>query len=462
VLGAIFVVSRVAYLSAGVVFDDTPLTIYWQYLPVSVLQSDLLRGLLALHSQPPLFNFFLGVGLKTSAPSLFYEVSFKCAAFALVVAMFYVLRGCRVHRSLAHFAALTFLINPVLVLYESWLFYTVFEATLLMIAVAGLTAWDRAPRDSLKPLVLFAIATSALVGLRSVFHPIWAAVILLGLIGCRRRRGCQRAPRALALLAAPLAIGLVLCAKNAWLIGYFTTSSWTGMNLSRIALHDANPRELDALIAKGRLSPLSRSGGFLPLEAYEPYRREIDQKGQVSPMAEHPALSLRHKPVSNEPNFNHLQYVVIAELLKRDSLAFIRANPRHYGANVLTSLARFDDPAANYALLETNRVRVRRLIAVAQSIVYPSGSPVLVWLAVVITVIGGALSGSRARHESAPTAGLFAAITVLWLVTANLVEFGENNRFRVAIDPLLYTAVFVVASQVWVASRDSPPQVPRA
>ncbi|HET7523739.1 MAG TPA: hypothetical protein VFJ79_06310, partial [Acidimicrobiales bacterium] len=61
-----FVVSRVAYMAAGVRFDASALhpatatQVQWQLLPLGLLRHDLGRSLWNLHSQPPLYNLFCG------------------------------------------------------------------------------------------------------------------------------------------------------------------------------------------------------------------------------------------------------------------------------------------------------------------------------------------------------------------------------------------------------------------
>ena len=104
IIGTVFLLSRAAYIAAGVVFDDTPLLSYWQYLPVDVLQYDLVRGLVALHSQPPLFNLFLGIGVKSPAPLLFFETTLRCASFILALSMFYIFRAFALSRTTSHVA----------------------------------------------------------------------------------------------------------------------------------------------------------------------------------------------------------------------------------------------------------------------------------------------------------------------------------------------------------------------
>jgi hypothetical protein len=63
-LTAAFVISRIAYYRAGVRFDLSPLFGYWQYVDLDLLRHDLVRSVYYLHSQPPLFNLYLGLVVK--------------------------------------------------------------------------------------------------------------------------------------------------------------------------------------------------------------------------------------------------------------------------------------------------------------------------------------------------------------------------------------------------------------
>ena len=60
----VFGASRVAAYLAGVRFDATPLTWYWQFIDPVLLRERLLESLYCLHIQPPLFNLLLGINLK--------------------------------------------------------------------------------------------------------------------------------------------------------------------------------------------------------------------------------------------------------------------------------------------------------------------------------------------------------------------------------------------------------------
>jgi len=63
-LVALFIVSRVLLAATMGKLDTNPLLYYWQYADPKLLREDLLRTVFYLHSQPPLYNLFLGLGLK--------------------------------------------------------------------------------------------------------------------------------------------------------------------------------------------------------------------------------------------------------------------------------------------------------------------------------------------------------------------------------------------------------------
>ena len=64
---AAFVISHIVYYAMGVRFDETSPLTFAQYLDEALLKHNLLESLLYLHSQPPLFNLFLGIVLTIAA-----------------------------------------------------------------------------------------------------------------------------------------------------------------------------------------------------------------------------------------------------------------------------------------------------------------------------------------------------------------------------------------------------------
>ena len=58
-----FALAHAIYFACGVRFH-APLADYWEYVDAPLLTTRMLESLFYLHSQPPLFNLFLGVVLK--------------------------------------------------------------------------------------------------------------------------------------------------------------------------------------------------------------------------------------------------------------------------------------------------------------------------------------------------------------------------------------------------------------
>src|SRR5262245_45155580 len=79
VAGLLFVFSTVEaiYHAFGVRFHASPLNEFWELLDPKLLQTDLVRSIWYLHSQPPLFNLSVGIVLKLAG-------SHAAAAFHLL------------------------------------------------------------------------------------------------------------------------------------------------------------------------------------------------------------------------------------------------------------------------------------------------------------------------------------------------------------------------------------------
>ena len=451
-----FVASRVAFHAAGVRFDVSGLAWLWQFLDPAWLRHDLAQSLLYLHSQPPLMNALLGVVLKVAgshAPAVFH-VLYESLGLALALALLGVLRGLGLGNRAAAAIALVYAICPTAVLYEHWLMYTHLEAVGLVIAAWALHRFA-AERRTRHVVICFAVLAS-LALLRSLFHPLW-------LLPCGALALAVAAPpRRVAALcfAIALALTLGLSAKNAWLLGTPGTSSWLGMNFANGLLQLWPLEERRALVEQGVITELSLVDPFSPLEAVPP-------AFQTSAPVDVPALAAPAK--ANEvTNFNHFAYIAISRQYGRDATALLRRDPRRWLVMEGRAWRRFLAAPSNYPLVEGNRRRMRgwdRLYGLLQGI--PSavrgpltsadhpdrtpGAERLSWLWLAVGLFGIAyatrslLRGARAaarvplaaRNRARMALLAFLLGNVLYVsLTANAVELGENQRFRVTIEPL--------------------------
>src|SRR4051812_7911601 len=95
-LVVVFGASRLIYFVVGIRFDAWALTNSWQLLPQDLLRHDLGRSLWYLHSQPPLFNAFVGVTLQMPSAHLLINIAFVLCTLGIVVFMFLTMLELRV------------------------------------------------------------------------------------------------------------------------------------------------------------------------------------------------------------------------------------------------------------------------------------------------------------------------------------------------------------------------------
>ncbi|MFP4058826.1 MAG: hypothetical protein ACLF0G_18305 [Candidatus Brocadiia bacterium] len=464
---ALFGLSRLAYRAAGVRFDATPLAWFWQYVDPVLLRTDLARSLVHLHSQPPLFNLFLGLVLKACPGHLVAacEAVYALLGLGLALALCRVLMRLGVRREASVALAALFAASPACVIYEHWLFYDYPVAALLCFAALALHGFASSGRGWAGAAFFALLGCLALT--RSLFHLAWLAVVAgLVLVGMPGRRRRVAAACAVPLLAVALWYG-----KNLWLFGQFTSSTWLGMNVARITTLKV-PRERRAeMVARGTLSPLALVAPFRPLEAYEPCLAPLQPAGVR-------VLDQRRKRIG-APNFHHAAYIDVAGIYLRDAVAVVRHRPRAYLRGLFDAWVRYFMPATDYFWVRGNRQKVAGLdrawsVALGRVRFDPwpqseevvseesrrgpgrkalNAALVLVVACPVLTVYG-LVVGFRALRRGGEGRALgltvlFACVTIVYVtVVGNALEVGENHRNRFALGPL-----YVVLLGLFLARR---------
>jgi hypothetical protein len=451
-----FVLSRVVFHQAGIRFDTSPLPWFWQYLDPPLLRNDLASSLWYLHAQPPLFNAFLGLGLKLGGghAAAFFHFVHLAIGLGIALGLHDVLERVGVARRAAILVTLLYVASPTSILYEKWLMYTQLETGALVLA-----AWSLGrlcTRVGWRTAAPYFGAIAALALTRSLFHPLWVvACVAVALVATRPLRREV-------VLAGVLVLALVggLIAKNAILFGVPSASSWFGMNLANMVFESWPLEERQQLVDQGILSPLALTAPFSPIAAYADFT--APDEGPDVPALRRPLKS------GGESNYNHFAYVAIAKNYQRDTAALIRLDPARYATAVFHAWKKFAIPPSNYAFIEPNRRRilgwnrfydmlygVPRAWTGPRSKVDATSAPVSArdvgWSWIVLGVaslgfaawsIADALRAER-RPDTARIATIaFCLLTVGFVsVAANAVELGENNRFRAPIEPLLLVLV---------------------
>ncbi len=348
ILAGLFIGSRLCYYRLGVDFDNTPLYVFMQYLDVGLLRTRLLESCWYLHSQPPLFNLFLGAVVKLAAPPLpkiVFQIIYAVFGLILYYSMYRICIKLGVSRLFAVTLSTLFIMSPDAVLYEKFLLYTYPVAALLTLA-ALLLANYISGKSRLQGLAGF-VTLAGICAIWSTFHLLYYLMVAAVIVGYNRRRRKET----ILLSAIPLTLLIAIYLKNFIVFGFFGASSWMGMNFWGITGNYVTSDEIQTLNSAGKLSAVASIPPFSSLIAY------YGSQPQLPPQyASIPALSQLSKPYfPDSPNFNHYAYLNLSKTCMQDALFILRHEPESYAKGMFLAWIVYFQPARNYWLLAKNR-----------------------------------------------------------------------------------------------------------
>jgi hypothetical protein len=455
-----YVASRVFYTKLGVTLEDDPLRYFWQYLERGELETNLLEAVFYQHTQPPLFNLYLGLGLKTARPLLFFRLGALGLGLVLHLGIFALARRLGVRAWLAALASITFAFNPASILMEAWLFYEhgvsallVLSAMLLHRAIATERGWT---------LFFALLAMAAVVLTRSLFHLGWMLVAIVIVLAFTRRR-----LRAVAIALVPLALASSVYVKNWVVFGKPVASTWMGFSLSRLTTTKLTPMEQHELMREGVLSELADDPPWLPLNHYPRELRELPEGWPEVRVLTAVERSPRH------PNFNHGAYVAISEMYAHDARAVLEREPELWWESTQHAWTLHFLPIHDYTFFHAQRreagpwmrgiERVYERLAGSGLSEWASWDepmppfeerPGWGWAVITGLAILVALFVALRRRRATGAALLFAVFTIAWVaLVGNSLEVGENQRFRFLSEPLTWVLVALMIERAIFALR---------
>lgn len=452
----VFAASRAWMASRGFVFDLRMLDFGYQLLDPVLLADDARRSLWGLHAQPPLFNAFLAVVLDAfpAGHGAVLEWTWRATGLAMAWLAFVLMRDLGVGRRTATVVACAMTLSPGVALYEWWMFYT-HPIACAQVAMAWCVARFAMRGGSAWAAGALAIA-AALALVRSVYHPLWYVATAL-MVAWMAEPGARR--RVL-LLAAPGAIALAaLVAKNGVAFGTWSTSSWLGMSLGKVAVFAMPAEERERLVADGTLPAVMR------VDAFEAFSKYAAEGADVPAPAGVPALDDDMKS-TGWPNMNHKGLIGVSREFGAGARAVLRREPAWYGRSVAASVWQFFKPTSEYLFLMENVGRAPAVDRTLNAVLFGKfgehefikpgigftwerrvrgpayiGFFVPAWM--IAIGVHAAATAWRVRRGGAVRgrdgALLFAAFQIAWVSVFGIVlEVGENNRFRAEIEPLAF------------------------
>lgn len=453
VIAATFAASRAAAYAAGVRFDSSSIGLYLQFVDPDLLANRLAESLFYLHSQPPLFNLYLGILLKAFPAD--YAAVAQAAYLVLgivgAVALYALLLHLGCGRWIGTAVAVLMTVAPATILYENWLFYEYAVAVLLVLSALALARF--ADGRSAWFAFLFFLLVAAVIWTRSAFQIPWM-LLALGLVLAAlrdRRRVILRAS------LVPLLLVVALYAKNWALFGVESTSSWFGMNMARTVFNSVSPAERAERVARGDLSRVSLEKPFSQLDRY----RGLVPLSRPTGI---PVLDEERLP-GETPNLNNKSYVRISDRYLGDSLHLIRDEPSAYARSIAYSIKLTFQPSTDYGFVATNRAKIGSYAELFDRAVYvQTPFAARVGLAILAAYGVAVLYGlwllrlwirQSRRGERRLVTLLYAWWTVVYtLLVLTFTSGTENQRIRFVTDPLVAVLVACAVGEAWPALRN--------
>ena len=444
----------------GQMFNTDYLNFGWQLIPWDILSTDPLRSVFYLHIQPPLWNLLLGTTawLSPFSDRLTLQVLMAIIGVAVAWLAAVLARRLGLSRNTAVIAALIATLHPEV-------FKGAFEPTyelataglllLVLIAVADLSRKENVRRS----LVILASAVTVTALTRSLYHPVWAIVIVFfGLWLVRHRINWKST---ILVLSIPVIFMGGWMAKNEVLFGHATMSSWFGMNLQRAVIPVLPKDQLDEMYAKGQVSDIAMIG---PFGNYELYQDVVEPC-----MPEHSFRALTELTrTTNQwsPNFNAECFLPIFDQAGKDAIAVIKEHPEAWLEGRLWSLR--TTIAVSPIPSESPSVVVRglnQIFSIARldfgGILSTEGwgMPIygrlearadfglmLIPMYVMVGLLGLWHIIQRLRRRvlssTAPIYLVGSFTVVFTVIVGAIAELGEQSRFRTMVDPIV-TVMFL-------------------
>lgn len=444
-LTGLFVLTRLAFHQAGLSFNLCYFETGWQSIDLPILKEKYWESLFYLHSQPPLFNAFIGLVLKLFPTyyALVFQSVYLLIGITQLFLLYLIAEKLKMPPLFQWGVCVYYCLCPSVILYENWLFYTYPISLIITASAYQLIAYFQSFKD--KHLYYFFMLLCTLLLTRSFFHLAYFLIFPLYLVFIERI-----SVRKIGLsMAIPLLLIVAWMGKNSYLYNHFSTSTWLGMNVSRIMLRNM---PLDEWIKEGRIHKVCKYGAF---NAVEYYQSCIDSS------TSYPGVSVlhNHKKVTDSLNFNHIDYIQTSDIFLRASIYAIKHRPSQYLQNVAYAHAIYFTPSSSYEQLRPNFQKIRQYANIVNlnfmTLSQPESNEIRGHFSAMLSAfffycigfymaiyylyfaIKEKKSSLAIFHKSNKIFFFFAMFTILYIMElGNWMEFGENMRFRFQSMPL--------------------------
>jgi hypothetical protein len=438
--------------AAGAGVQRPLLGLAWQVIDLEVLGADPVGSLWYLHTQPPLHNALLALVVAGPFP---VDGTLYAMYGACLVGMALLLHDLLVRWGTGPLAAgwiaAVATVHPSLLGTIRIMSYEVPVALALVAAVWAVQRYLDDPGTG--RLVTLAAILTVGAATRSLLHPLWVlgvlALVWLARSATRRQ--------VLVSAAIPVVVLGGWVVKNQIVYDTPTLSSWDGFNMQRGIVASMSRDDVERDVRAGHVSSLALE---YPWQRIDRYAEWTDGCRPVHGHEVAAAIDKRPYDGAVWINYNYECYLPVYAQARSDALALVRRHPGRYVATrapaliMSFDLVGTDDERATWMddLLLPLHLTAHHTIDMSDWNLPFYGDTFTLRYSLLLLALTLALAGrggvaavrlvrqrrDRQSWSTAEVVWLVAAFSMLWVVVGgDLVEFGENSRFRASVDPLL-------------------------
>ncbi len=335
----LFVITRALALAAGMRYVTSETVDGWQFLDLDVLRNHLLRGLLNLHEQPPLFNAIIGLSEKIAGS----HYGLLMLAFQMLLGMsgilcvYVILTQLQIKSSYGFLISLILLLNPAAVAFEFDALYT--EVVYAFNCFLGLAVLIYLKTRSDRVLYCVIGLAVALTLVRSTYHCIWLVGLLavLWLQLPENRRQIQKAG------VIGLFVALLWPTKNLVLFHHFASTTWGPYSIASHWSFLAGRQPEKDWIAQGKLPTFIYFADDLDGN----FRHWLSDRWKA-PATGDPELDDIAKRNGGSVNWNSLAMLRMHDERAKDVAFLLRHDLKNYTFSVFTAVDTYFRPSSDY------------------------------------------------------------------------------------------------------------------
>lgn len=401
-------------------------------LDIEWIQYSFFQSMLYNHSQPPIFNLFFGISemIFNKYSPQFYSLFFQILSISTALLGYKILRLINVNKKLSIIIILFYLFTPATFLYEKFFFYT--QIIIFFLVLGGYNLLLYSQRNTKLSLITYFLSIAFVSLTASFFHLSWTLVMFaIPIIFFKNRR-----LTIIKFTLIPLLLVLSLYIKNYILFEQFSVSSWAGINFARITLKNLDQDFKEKLVSENKISKASLFNGF-------PNERVFPNLEALYDVKKTGIRVLDEKYKSNgKLNYNNRIFILLSNDLIKDDFFVVKNFPEVYLMGIKEAFLLYFHSPTKYPWIEFNTNKIFIYNKFFDSFIYGAGrytktGIITIFLYPIILIISFFILVKVSKSSFSKLFITYALINILYvMLIGNLLELGENNRFR------LYTEIF--------------------